>query len=68
VFWFEVTPEGYGFGLGCYSAKASTMAKHRARIDRHPEALSALVRNSTGRRSLCWTGRIIPPKGDPGLC
>lgn len=67
VFWFEVTPEGYGFGLGCYSAKTSTMAKHRARIDRHPEALSALVRQFNRQTLFVLDGPDYHrPKGDPG--
>lgn len=44
TFWFEITPEGYSFGLGYWMAKASTMAKLRARMDNDPAAMEKLVR------------------------
>jgi len=43
VFWFELAPEGWSYGLGYYQAKAETMAKLRARIDRDPEAFEKLI-------------------------
>jgi len=43
VFWFELAPENWSYGLGYYEARAETMAKHRARIDRSPEAFAALI-------------------------
>lgn len=39
VFWFELAPEGYSFGMGYYSARPLTMAKFRARLDRDPRPL-----------------------------
>ena len=36
VFWFELTPDDWSYGLGYYQAKAATMAKLRARIDSNP--------------------------------
>ena len=36
VFWFELSPEEWSYGLGYYAAKPMTMAKFRARIDRDP--------------------------------
>lgn len=44
VFWFELTPEGYSFGLGYWMAQALTMAKFRARMDRDPAAMEKLAR------------------------
>ncbi len=44
TFWFELTPEGYSFGLGYWMAKASTMARLRARMDRKPGEMETLVR------------------------
>lgn len=44
VFWFELTPENYSFGLGYWMAQALTMAKLRARIERDPGTLEKLVR------------------------
>ncbi|MCL2200908.1 MAG: DUF2461 domain-containing protein [Oscillospiraceae bacterium] len=43
VFWFELAPETWSYGLGYYQAKAATMAKHRARIDRDPKAFDKLT-------------------------
>ncbi|MCL2366947.1 MAG: DUF2461 domain-containing protein [Oscillospiraceae bacterium] len=43
VFWFELAPERWSYGLGYYSAKAVTMAKLRARIDKSPKAFEKLV-------------------------
>lgn len=38
VFWFELAPENWSYGLGYYSARPETMAKLRARIDKNPKA------------------------------
>ena len=43
VFWFELAPENWSYGLGYYSALAKTMAKHRARIDKNPKAFEKLI-------------------------
>ena len=43
VFWFELSPEGWSYGLGYYQAKPVTMAKLRARIDRSPEKFEQLI-------------------------
>ncbi|MDR2939310.1 MAG: DUF2461 domain-containing protein [Clostridiales bacterium] len=43
VFWFELTPENWTYGLGYYSARAETMAKLRARIDKNPKAFEKFV-------------------------
>ena len=36
VFWFELSPDDWSYGLGYYQAKAATMAKLRARINHNP--------------------------------
>ena len=38
MFWFELGPEGYSYGMGFWQAPAVTMAKFRARMDREPKA------------------------------
>ena len=43
VFWFDISPESWSYGLGFYQARPSTMAKLRARIDRDPSAFEAFV-------------------------
>lgn len=44
VFWFELAPDSWSYGLGYYAARALTMEKHRARIDRNPRPMKKLVR------------------------
>jgi len=43
VFWFELAPENWSYGLGYYSARSETMAKLRARIDKNPKAFEKLI-------------------------
>jgi len=43
VFWFELAPENWSYGLGYYSALSKTMAKHRARIDNNPKKFEKLI-------------------------
>ena len=42
VFWFELAPESWSYGMGFWDAQAVTMMKHRARIDRDPKPLLRL--------------------------
>lgn len=43
VFWFELAPEEWRYGLGYYSARPLTMAKLRRRIDNDPKAFEKLI-------------------------
>ena len=43
VFWFELMPESWRYGLGYYQAKPNTMAKFRARIDRNTAAFEKFI-------------------------
>jgi uncharacterized protein (TIGR02453 family) len=43
VFWFELSPDNWTYGLGYYSARAETMSKLRARIDKNPKAFEELI-------------------------
>ena len=43
VFWFELAPENWSYGLGYYQARPETMVKHRARIDRDPKMFEKLI-------------------------
>ena len=43
VFWFQLEPDEWSYGLGYYQAKPLTMAKLRARIDENPKKFEALV-------------------------
>lgn len=42
VFWFELAPEGWSYGMGFWDAQPVTMEKHRARIDNDPKPLLKL--------------------------
>ena len=44
TFWFELGPEGWGYGMGYYLPKPLTMAKLRVRIDRDPKTMETLTR------------------------
>lgn len=43
VFWFELSPDDWTYGLGYYLAKPSTMAKLRARIENTPAKFEKLI-------------------------
>ena len=43
VFWFELSPEEWSYGLGYYQARPITMAKFRARIDHAPGEFEKLI-------------------------
>ena len=43
VFWFELAPENWSYGLGYYSALPKTMAKLRVRIDKDPKKFEKLI-------------------------
>ena len=43
-FWFELTPDGWSYGMGYWMNKPLTMAKLRARMDRDPAAMEQLTR------------------------
>ena len=59
-FYFEVAPEYYSYGMGCWDPTPVTMAKLRARIDRDTEPLE-----KHGEFTL--EGQMYKrPKGDPG--
>ena len=44
AFYFEVAPESYAMGMGCYDAPPAMMARLRARIDQDPKPLEKLAR------------------------
>lgn len=66
-FYFELAPEYYGFGMGCYDPTPVTMAKLRARVDRDPKPLEDLARRLESRADFQLYGELYKrPKGDPG--
>ena len=66
-FWFEVAPDHYGYGMGCWEMPPATMAKLRARIDRDPKLVEKLARAVERRGEFHMDGQLYKrPKGDPG--
>ena len=57
VFWFELAPESWSYGLGYYSARPETMAKLRARIDKNPKAFEKLVAPLDGQDEFALDGQ-----------
>ena len=64
VFWFEVEPEGWSYGMGYYQAPPATMAKLRRRLDHDPAPFEKLARQlrKQGRFTL-ETQAYKRPKG-----
>ncbi len=66
AFYFEIAPEYYSFGMGCYDPTPLTMAKLRARIDRDPKPLERLARK-LNKSPFQLEGELYKrPKGNPG--
>ena len=65
-FYFEIAPEYFSYGMGCYSPTPATMAKLRARIDRDPKPVEKLARTLNRSRFQLEGEMYKRPKGDPG--
>ena len=66
-FWFEVAPDHYGYGMGCWDMPPVTMAKLRRRIDRDPGPVEKLARAVNRRGEFHMDGQAYKrPKGNPG--
>lgn len=57
VFWFELEPEGYSYGMGFWQAPPLTMAKLRARMDREPQVMEKLTRRLNRQGEFVLTGQ-----------
>ena len=69
VFWFELGPEGYSYGMGFWQAPAVTMAKFRARMDREPKAMEKLARRFQKQDVFVLEGEDYKrPKAPPPGC
>ena len=67
VFWFELEPESWSYGLGYYRAKPLTMEKLRARIDNDPRPLEQLHRELSAQSEFILDGPdYARAKCDPG--
>lgn len=66
-FWFEVAPDHYGYGMGCWDMPPAVTARLRARIDQNPESVAKLARAVKRRGEFRLDGQTYKrPKGDPG--
>jgi uncharacterized protein (TIGR02453 family) len=43
VFWFELTPDNWSYGVGYYQAKPQTMINFRASVDKNPKKFEKLI-------------------------
>lgn len=44
VFWFELTPDSWSYGMGYYQTMPQIMAKFRARADKYPKDFEKLIK------------------------
>lgn len=66
VFWFEITPEGWSYGVGFWTAPAQTMAALRRDIDENPNRLEKLARRLQKNTTFQLQGQdYARKKGDP---
>ena len=64
-FWFELGPEGWSCGMGCYLVRPVTMARLRARMDADPKPMEALTRALNGQSEFSLEGEEYKrPKGE----
>lgn len=56
VFWFELSPNNWSCGLGYYAARALTMEKFRARMDRDPAPMERLLARLNSRPEFVLDG------------
>lgn len=67
AFFFEITPRGWCFGLGFYSAKASEMEAFRKSIDANPERFKRLAASVARMKEFVLEGpEYKRAKGDYG--
>ena len=67
AFYFEITPHNYSYGMGCYWAKANTMACFRRAIDADPLPLTELAEHLNAQSTFVLAGQdYVRPKGNPG--
>ena len=55
-FWFELGPESWGYGMGCYQVMPVTMAKLRARMETDPGKMESLTRRLNRQKEFILDG------------
>lgn len=67
VFWFELSPDNWSYGLGYYMAKPQTMAKLRKHIDTDPKPLQKLDKLLRAQQEFVLDGQqYAKPKREAG--
>lgn len=56
VFFFEINPQGYMYGLGYYAASADTMKKFRARLDAAPAEFTRIAEDLAAQKKFVLFG------------
>jgi len=64
VFWFELSPEKWSYGLGYYQAKALTMLKFRTRLDKHTKQFEKIAEPIIQRGEFVISGDEYARKKD----
>ena len=63
TFWFELGPDYWGYGMGCWMARPMDMAKLRSRIVRDPKPMEALTKKLNAQTEFTLGGeRYKRPK------
>ena len=67
TFWFELGPDYWGYGMGCWMAKPMDMAKLRARIIKEPKPMEKLTKALNGQTEFVLGGDTYkrPKAGAP---
>lgn len=66
VFYFELGPDHYGYGMGAYDGDPNMMARFRAALDRDPRPMTALAQQVAASRFVPYGACYKRPKGDKG--
>lgn len=67
-FYFDVSPDGYSFGLGIWSATPATMARFRRDVQANPKPLTSLAQTFAQQdRFLLQGENYSKAKGDVGM-
>jgi len=67
VFWFELSPDDWSYGVGYYAAKAQTMANFRAGIDENPPNFENLIAPLSTQTEFILEGDEYARKKEPAL-
>ena len=69
VFWFEVAPEGWSYGVGCWNAAPATMAALRRDIDGGRKEIARLARRLARQEVFSLQGQdYAAPRESPAPC